>query len=95
MPPQAPSGSGFFTQTQRYASAGPPVQHSDILDHLPPGAFGPLMQHIPRPLEICLADWTQMAVESSQGRSLNRPWEGHEVSRLERLGVVAKSTFFT
>ena len=35
-----------------------------------------------------------MAVESSQGRSLNRPWEGHEVSRLERLGVVAKSTFF-
>ena len=41
MPPPAPSGSGFFTQTQRYASAGPPVQHSDILDHLPPGAFGP------------------------------------------------------
>lgn len=35
-----------------------------------------------------------MAVESSRGRSLNRPWEGHEVSRLERLGVVAKSTFF-
>jgi len=26
MPPQAPCGSGCFTQTQRYASAGPAVQ---------------------------------------------------------------------
>ena len=27
MPPQAPCGSGCFTQTQRYASAGPAVQN--------------------------------------------------------------------